>query len=168
MAARHKAFSLVELVIVVVIVGIIASIAVPRLTRASDRAREQQAISVTASLQRALDLCLSEHDPLMNAGNPDVKEPRLIEKLNKAPGTANLLIDATSYDGKSAGTIGPYLRNIPPNPLVSDNATAWVADNLGSPTIAGDGSEGWAVKIIQNKDVIVGYINATQDSLTFP
>lgn len=168
MTARHKAFSLVELVIVLVIIGIIASIAVPRLTSVTVRAREQQAISVTASLQRALDLCLYEHNPLMNAGNPEVKEPRLIEKLNKASGTANLLLDATTYDGKGPGDIGPYLRNIPPNPLVSDNATAWVADNLGSPTIAGDGSEGWAVKIIQNKDVVVGYINATQDSLTFP
>ncbi len=168
MAARHKAFSLVELVIVVVIIGIIASIAVPRLTSATVRAREQQAISVVAALQRALDLCLYEHDPLMNNGNPEVKEPRLIEYLNKAPGTANLLLDGTSYDGKSAGTIGPYLRNIPTNPVVGDNATAWVADNLGSPTFAGDGSEGWAVKIVQNKDVVVGYINATQDGLIFP
>lgn len=168
MVARHKAFSLVELVIVVVIIGIIASIAVPRLTSATVRAREQQAISVVASLQRALDLCLYEHDPLMNNGNPEVKEPRLIEYLNKAPGTANLLLDGTSYDGKSAGTIGPYLRNIPTNPVVSDKATAWVADNLGSPALAGNGSEGWAVKIIQNKDVVVGYVNATQNSLTFP
>lgn len=168
MVARHKAFSLVELVIVVVIIGIIASIAVPRLTSATVRAREQQAISVVASLQRALDLCLYEHDPLMNNGNPEVKEPRLIEYLNKVPGTANLLLDGTSYDGKSAGTIGPYLRNIPTNPVVSDKATAWVADNLGSPALAGNGSEGWAVKIIQNKDVVVGYVNATQDSLTFP
>lgn len=168
MVARHKAFSLVELVIVVVIIGIIASIAVPRLTSATVRAREQQAISVVASLQRALDLCLYEHDPLMNNGNPEVKEPRLIEYLNKVPGTANLLLDGTSYDGKSAGTIGPYLRNIPTNPVVSDKATAWVADNLGSPALAGNGSEGWAVKIIQNKDVVVGYVNATQNSLTFP
>lgn len=168
MAARHKAFSLVELVIVLVIIGIIASIAVPRLTSVTVRARKQQALSVTASLQRALDLCLYEHDPLMNAGSPAIKEPRLIMKLNKPPGTANLLLDATTYDGKDPGDIGPYLRNIPPNPLIGPNATLWVADNLGSPTIAGDGSEGWAVKIVQNKDVIVGYINATQDSLTFP
>ncbi len=164
----RRAFSLVELVIVVVIIGIIASVAVPRLTSATVRAREQQAISVAASLQRALDLCLYEHDPLMNNGNPDVKEPRLIEKLNKAPGTANLLLDATTYDGKDPGDIGPYLRNIPPNPLISDNATAWVADNLGKPSIAGDGSEGWGVKIVQNKDVIVGYINATRNGLVFP
>ena len=66
------------------------------------------------------------------------------------------------------GDIGPYLRNFPPNPLVGENATAWVADNLGSPTLAGDGSEGWALKIVQNRDVLVGYINATQNGLLFP
>ncbi len=167
MRAR-EGFSLIELVIVVAIIAIIASIAVPRLGRASDCARRAQAKAVAATLQRALDLCLYEHDPLMNAGNPEVKEPRLIEKLNKAPGTANLLLDATTYDGKSAGDIGPYLRNIPPNPLIGSKATAWAADNLGNPAIAGDGSEGWAVKIIQNQDVVVGYINATQDGVVYP
>ena len=167
MRAR-EAFSLIELIIVVAILGIIASIAVPRLGGAADRAKEEQAKAIAVTLQRALDLCLYEHDPLMNAGNPEVKEPRLIEKLNKAAGAANLLLDATTYDGKSAGDIGPYLRNVPPNPLIGPNATAWVADNLGSPSIAGDGSDGWAVKIIQNQDVVVGYVNATQDGIVYP
>ena len=36
------------------------------------------------------------------------------------------------------------------------------------PAIAGDGSEGWVVKIVQNKDVVVGYINATQDGVLYP
>ena len=168
MMRAREGFSLIELVIVVAIIAIVASIAVPRLGSASDRAKQEQAAAVVATLQRALDLCGYEHDPLMNTGNPAVKEPRLIEKLNKAPGTANLLLDPTTYDGKSAGDIGPYLRNIPPNPLIGPNATAWVADNLGSPAIAGDGSKGWVVKIIQNKDVVVGYINARQDGVVYP
>lgn len=167
MRAR-EAFSLVELVIVVAIIGIIASIAIPRLGRASDHARTSQAAAVVKSLQEALDRCLLLHDPLMNNGEVIVKEPRLVEMLNKAPGTANLLLDATTFDGKNPGTIGPFLRNIAPNPLIGDNATAWVADNLGAPAIMGDGSEGWAVKIIKNKDVIVGHINAAQDGIVYP
>ncbi len=167
MRAR-EAFSLIELIIVVAILGIIASIAVPRLGGAADRAKEEQAKAIAVTLQRALDLCLYEHDPLMTKGNVSIKEPRLLEMLNKAPGTANLLLDATTYDGKNAGAIGPYLRNIPPSPLIGPNATAWVADNLGDPSSAGDGSVGWAVKIIKDLDVVVGYINSAQDGVVYP
>ncbi len=167
MRAR-EGFSLIELVIVVAIIAIIASIAIPRLGSASERARTDQAAAIVKSLQEALDRCLLEHDPLMSKGNVTIKEPRLVAMLNKAPGTANLLLDATTYDGKDPGTIGPFLRNIAPNPLIGDNATAWVADNLGVPSIAGDGSEGWAVKIIKDLDVVVGYINATQDGVVYP
>jgi len=167
MRAR-EGFSLIELVIVVAIIAIITSIAVPRLGRASDRARTDQAAAVAKSLQGAVDRCLLVHDPLMNKGNVTVKEPRLVEMLNKAPGTANLLLDATTFDGKNPGTIGPFLRNLAPNPLIGDSATAWVADNLGSPSLAGDGSEGWALKIIKDVDVVVGYINATQDGVIYP
>lgn len=168
MREMRRAFSLVELVIVVVIIGIITAIAVPRFSSATTNARAEHTTSLAKSLQKILDYCLLEHDPLMNKGNPTIKEPRLIEKLNKAKGSANLLLDATSFDGKSLGSLGPYLREMPFNPLVGDKATAWVADNLGSPTLAGDGSEGWAVKIIQNEDVVVGYVDSTQTGLVFP
>jgi len=161
-------FSLIELVIVVAIIAVIASIAVPRLGRAADRARTDQAAATAKSLQEALDRCLLVHDPLMNKGNVTVKEPRLVEMLNKDPGTANLLLDATTFDGKNPGTIGPFLRNLAPNPLIGDNATAWVADNIGNPSIAGNGSEGWAVKIIKDVDIVVGYINASQDGVVYP
>ena len=168
MTARHKAFSLVELVIVVVIVGIIAAIAVPRFSSATTKARSEHAAALTKSLQRALDRAFLEHDPKMDDGSPAAREPKLVEKLNRAPGTSNLLLDATSYDGKGPGDLGPYLRDLPHNPLISENATRWVAHDLGSPTLAGDGSEGWVLKIIQNRDVVVGYINATQNGLVFP
>ncbi|HYH78457.1 MAG TPA: prepilin-type N-terminal cleavage/methylation domain-containing protein, partial [Longimicrobium sp.] len=40
---NNKGFTLIELMIVVVIIGILAALAIPRFSKASDRAKEKEA-----------------------------------------------------------------------------------------------------------------------------
>jgi prepilin-type N-terminal cleavage/methylation domain-containing protein len=52
----NKGFTLIELLVVIAVLGILAGIAVPRLTGVSDRARKTEAISALGSLKTALEI----------------------------------------------------------------------------------------------------------------
>jgi len=102
-------FSLVELVIVVVIIGIISAIAIPRMSSAADNAAKNAVIGNQSILQRAIDLYTVEHEGVLpSAGSPVMKVYyfRLIKKTD-LNGTVN---DAT-------GIYGPYINGIPANTI---------------------------------------------------
>jgi prepilin-type N-terminal cleavage/methylation domain-containing protein len=50
---RNKAFTLIELMIVVVIIGVMASLVVPRLFGQSEKARAAEAVNMLGSIRRA-------------------------------------------------------------------------------------------------------------------
>jgi prepilin-type N-terminal cleavage/methylation domain-containing protein len=107
-----RAFSLIELVMVVAIIGIIAAIAVPRLASASERARQRQVEANAAILQRAVDLYAAEHAERTPAHRPDgsVSDDAL-EFIRR-------LMGKTSDTGalSPTGLFGPYLKSWPRNP----------------------------------------------------
>lgn len=130
--ARGRAFSLIELVIVVVILGVIAAIAVPRFSSASSHAMDSSLNNSLVRLQEAADRFTVEH------------------LLNHAAGTesgglvdggtlAQRLTERTTEDAGIAanGTYGPYIRRIPANP---SNGLATVRVDGAA---AGAGTAGW-------------------------
>ena len=108
--APHYAFSLVELVIVLVIVGVIAAIAVPRLTRGATNAARTAVRSDLASLRNAIELYRAEHEgsfPTLNSFTAQMVH------FSNVGGTSF----ATSADVGNGIVYGPYLAAIPPLPV---------------------------------------------------
>ncbi|MDF1809354.1 MAG: prepilin-type N-terminal cleavage/methylation domain-containing protein [Phycisphaerales bacterium] len=104
----RKAFSLVELVIVVVIIGIISAIAIPRMSSSADNAAKNAVIGDQSAIQRALDLYEVEHEGVMahvGAGTIKTLYLRLLQKTD---------LDGTLND---SGIYGPYINGLPENKI---------------------------------------------------
>ncbi len=127
----RPAFSLVELVVAVVIIGIIAAIAVPRMSSAAARARVNSLRGDLAVLNRAVEFYAAEHcgrHPGQDAsGSP----------LTDGDDLAVRLIGRTNERGNPGTSFGPYLLRVPANPF---NGLATIRID-GAP--AGAGTHGW-------------------------
>lgn len=70
----RKGFSLVELVVVILIIGILAAVAVPRFFSTSDRAVDGSAIQTLAVIRTAIELYTAENDNTLPGQNDDLPE----------------------------------------------------------------------------------------------
>jgi len=140
--ANGRAFSLVEMVLVVVIIGIISAIAVPRMTSGAASANAAALESSLSTVRKAIDIYYAEHG----------KYPGY-DPISSTPDGADFLsqlIDYTDTRGRASSTYappyiyGPYLRRpFPKNPFngldtvhvkafpgdadPADGAVGWVA-----------------------------------------
>ena len=109
-----KGFTLVEILIVVVILGILAAIVIPQFTNASTEARESSLTNNLQSVRSQIELYKIQH---------------LTDQL-PGDGTASFMQALEGYTDKNgavvaqgvAGALGPYMRKVPLNPCSSVDA----------------------------------------------
>jgi len=104
-----RGFSLLELVIVVVIIGIVAAIAIPRMSRGTAGASDSAVSGDLAVMRNAVDLFAAEH------GGKFPTIDKITTQLTKYTDGSNT---SDPVDAKDATHLyGPYLRKIPPLPV---------------------------------------------------
>jgi len=89
---KHFAFSLVELVIVLVILGVIAAIAIPRMTKGAQGAEVRGLVADLAQMRKAIEFYRIEH--------------------KNYPTVADIAGQLT-VKTNPVGNLGPYLIGIP-------------------------------------------------------
>ena len=141
----RRGFTLVEILIVVIILGILAAIVIPQFTNASTNARAASVVSQLQTLRSQIQLFKLQHnDTLPNlVGSSPSCWDQLMKKTNIA-GT----VDTTA-----TGLYGPYLETIPKNPL---NSNVDVVAASGSPVA----TTGWTY------DATTGDLKATNQTAT--
>ena len=148
---KRKAFSMVELVIVIVILGIIAAIAIPRISSGSKNAGEAALHANLASIRNAIDWYCGEHANSFPGAKTD--------GVNLAGSEAAFITQLTQYSN-TAGVVsaakdplfpyGPYLRNSIPGIPVGTNAgvnTVNVLNQAGVLASAVADGKGWVYNI---------------------
>ena len=122
---KQQGFTLVEILIVVVILGILAAIVIPQFTSASESARASNLVSQLQSIRSQLELYQIQHNGVYpTAAGMDGTNgvaPFIV-------GNFDNLINATMQNGTivalgTANSLGPYMQKSPVNPFVTDDAT---------------------------------------------
>lgn len=157
---HRRAFSLLELVIVMVIIGIIAAIAVPRISAAAAGSSETALIADLSVLRRAIEHYAAEHAQVFPGANPD----GMGGSANSAEAFVSQLTLFSAADGRASATktsdhvFGPYVSRIPELPVGANHGSASVAiDSSNSPPLVTGNGEGWVYnpvtgEIIANSD----------------
>lgn len=124
--SRRTAFTLVEILIVVVILAILAAAVIPQFTDSTKDAKTSTALYNLSTLRSQLAIYKAQH----NGTNPALAN------------VVTQLTTATTATGAAGGTLGPYLQVIPDNPLVTTNMNTIVAP-AAVPPVAVVANAGW-------------------------
>jgi general secretion pathway protein G len=123
---NKKGFTLVEILIVVIILGILAAIVIPQFTNASQDARKSSLTSQLQTIRSQVELYKLQHQDKL----PDVTGAGWV-----------LLTNKTTMQGTTgSGSFGPYLQAIPVNPL--NNGTN-VVQGTGAAISGSNATTGW-------------------------
>jgi general secretion pathway protein G len=122
---HRRGFTLVEILIVVIILGILAAAVIPQFTNASTDARKSRLSTQLQSLQQRISLYQLQHNnaypPLITTGWSVMTE------FTDINGNVSATTDSTHI-------YGPYFPTAPSNPLsIPANATAIAADPTNRP-----------------------------------
>ena len=132
----RKGFTLVEILIVVIILGILAAIVIPQFTEASGEARVSNLMTNLQTIRSQLLLYKTQHlETLPASGNGQDGDD-----------FADQMTQYTDVDGNVNATpdsdfpYGPYLQTIPVNPVSGDNTVTVVQD--GATAFAAPAADG--------------------------
>lgn len=129
---KNKGFTLVEILIVVVILGILAAIVIPQFTNASESAKASSLISQLQTIRSQLELYQVQHNGNYPALSTNWNQMTSVTDINGTVGSGNL---------------GPYLQKPPTNPFITSTGDAWWKVNqvTGSGTaLAAAADTAWA------------------------
>jgi len=146
---RRHAFTLVEVLIVVVILAILAGTVIPQFTASSDDAKDSAALYNLHTLRAQIELYKVQH-----GGTPPALASGTLAQLTSAT-------DATGATGSPGPTypFGPYLASgIPANPLTG---VATVTTLATAPPTAETATNGWLYQETTGQIYLdkTGYLN---------
>jgi len=136
--AAKQGFTLVEILIVVIILGILAAIVIPQFTEASSEARVSNLMTNLQTIRSQLLLYKTQHLESYPADGDGEGHDEFEDEM----------CNYSDEDGVTQATpdsdhpYGPYLTTIPINPLSNDN-TVRVVDDGDTVFAAPDDDGGW-------------------------
>jgi general secretion pathway protein G len=114
MSRKSRGFTLVEILIVVIILGILAAIVIPQFTNASNDARNNSVASTLQTMRSQIELYKIQH------GDAPPPAGSLVALLTAKTDTTGNIVSSTL----TTGVLGPYVQTFPTNPINGLSAVA--------------------------------------------
>ena len=143
---KKKAFTLIEVILVVTILGILAAMVLPTFSDHASSARESAAKSNLMTLRSQIELYKLQHN-----GVP----PGYVDGAGAPVAMVELQLVGTSASGGAASPstvpagpfiYGPYVKKIPKNPFNNLSTIAYVAQATAFSAAVNGTSSGWLYK----------------------
>jgi general secretion pathway protein G len=156
-----RGFTLVEILIVVIILGILAAIVIPNVSNASMESKEAMLKENLRVLKTQIGVFRAQHgDVSPGYPNCDIKQSPAEETFVAQMTMASNANGETAATNSQAYPYGPYFREMPANPFNKLKTVEVLADGSAMPG-AGDDSHGW---IFSPQDIVFHADNAGVDS----
>jgi len=126
-----KGFTLVEILIVVVILGILAAVVIPQFTEASTEAKTSSLCTDLQTMRSQIELYKVQHNDNLPNMTVDASGDNAL--------TVSTLVNGTVVAAGTANSYGPYIQKIPTNQF---NDLATIEVEAGE-TGLGGGNCGW-------------------------
>jgi type II secretory pathway pseudopilin PulG len=140
-----RAFTVVELLIVVFALGILATVVIPQFSMAGQHARQNTLKDELQYLRTQVAVFKAQHQdvpPGYSAGNP-ASSPSAEQFAAQMTEHSNLKFQLSLSDSTSF-PYGPYLKQVPANPVNGFCTLEMIGNNQPMP--APDGRTGWIYK----------------------
>ena len=134
----RKGFTLIEILIVVIILGILAAIVIPQFTNASKEAKQSSLVTMVQSMRSQIALFKLQHNDMLPGAatlsdtTGTWSETAFWDQLTKFSKLDGATADAK--DTTNGFVYGPYMQSIPVNPLVAAANASKVTDGVFDPT----------------------------------
>jgi general secretion pathway protein G len=155
-----RGFTLVEILIVVVILGILAAIVIPQFTQASTEAKTNSLASSLQTLRSQIELYKCQHND--TAPTPLGDDPETWPQM-----TLTTDIDGNPSTDKARTAVfvyGPYLERVPANPFNNLNTILVVAGS--TKPAAADDTTGW-VYLQGTGEIYANNLGATTTGIAY-
>ena len=144
MISHKGGFTLIEMLVIVILLGILAAVTMPMFANASDSARASMLADNLRAWRMQITVFWAEHRdiaPGYTAGGSDPTEALFLNHM--------ILSSKETLETASPGTsgfdFGPYMQMIPVNPVNRKSTVQIIPDGQAFPTEPDD-SHGWIYK----------------------